>query len=199
VVLFALNVLMAGWFWAEHRSIKGVAQFTYGDGVRRLAYVEPGRGCLLLGPSKDEIAVDRFVNDVIQKGVVAQKIERKHEVAPRYWVYVPSQGEYADSLVLQKELDAKGVDNFIIHRDGLYGALSVGVFENIDSAERMQLTMLNKGYQVSIRNIFNYESSWWVQLSAVADQKNTNEISRIAPKYGLPKQMREIFCKTVAS
>lgn len=199
VVLFALNMLMAGWIWTDLRAIKSAPSFLQEDGAVELVQIKSGKGCLLVGPSKNGRDAEMFVQSLADTGLFAKTIERKQEVAPRYWVYIPALKDYAGSLALQAELNAKGVDNFIIHHDELYGALSVGVFENIDSAERMQSVMTRKGYRVSIRNIFNYESSWWVQIEAAADQKNINEISRIAMKYGLPRQMREIFCKTVAS
>lgn len=200
LLLFTVNVVFALWQWSEVRgSYQPVVKYAVGDGVERIGISESGRGCLLLGPLSDQQEARNFLVALSDAGVRSDLIERQEEVAPRYWVYYGPFESYAESLKKQKEFNDKGIDNFIITAQGLYGALSVGVFENIDSAQRMQGYMRDKGYMTSIRNIFDFESVWWIQVWLSDNSRNRIKISQIAQSLGMVIKSRDFFCKTVAS
>lgn len=163
-----------------------------------LASYESGQGCYLYGPIVKELDARAFVAELEAVGMVSSLFSKEYEKAPRYWVYFGPMDDYAGALAQLKEFDGLGIDSFIITRDDLYGALSLGVFENIDSARRMQAIMSAKNYQVSIRNIFTFEKRWWVEIQASKTGLKLNKINEIAHNYGIAPENKEFFCKTVA-
>ncbi|KZY62127.1 hypothetical protein A3742_19440 [Oleiphilus sp. HI0071] len=198
-LLFTINVVLALWHWSGERQLKAGPKYQVADNVIELSVSPLGSGCLLLGPIFDEGVAQQFDVRLRELNRRVALIKRDREKAPRYWVYYGPFGSYAESLKEHRKFRDEGVDNFIITQEDLYGALSFGVFENIDSAKRMQALMQGRGYRTSIRNIFKFESRWWVEIEAVDRGAISNKINDIQYDLGLALEMREFFCKTVAS
>lgn len=198
-LIFTINVVLALWHWSGERQIRLGSQYQVTDDVTELMVSPLGEGCLLLGPIFDESVAQEFESRLDEVGLRTNLIKKEREKAPRYWVYYGPFGSYAESLKEHRKFREAGVDNFIITQEDLYGALSFGVFENIDSAQRMQASMEGKGYRTSIRNIFKFESRWWVEIEASDQGAMSNKINDIQLELGLALEMREFFCKTVAS
>ena len=198
-LIFSLNVALALWFWNDARQIKTGPTYQLADGVVALEVSALGSGCLLLGPIVDRQVAEDFERSIVQAGLNANLIRKDREKAPRYWVYYGPMETYSESLEQHRKFKSEGIDNFIITQEDLYGALSVGVFENIDSAQRLQAIMRAKGYKTAIRNIFKFESRWWVEVSVSESDLIINKINSLQGDHGLDLEMREFFCKTVAS
>ncbi len=198
-LIFSLNVALALWFWNDARQLKIGPRYQLTDGVVELKVTALGSGCLLLGPISEQRVAEDFERSVSQAGLEANLIREDQERAPRYWVYFGPMADYSEALAQHRKFKSEGVDNFIITQDDLYGALSIGVFENIDSAQRLQTIMRAKGYKTSIRNIFKFESRWWVEIAVPESDLIVNKINSIKRDHGLDLEMREFFCKTVAS
>lgn len=198
-LIFTINVVLALWHWNDARQSRVGPKYEVSDSVIELSISPVGSGCLLLGPIFDQNVAEEFGARLKESGLRTSLIKRDREKAPRYWVYYGPFESYSESLKEHRRFRDEGVDNFIITQEDLYGALSFGVFENIDSAQRMQAVMQGKGYRTSIRNIFKFESRWWAQIEAPGQQAISNKIKDIQHDLGLALEMREFFCKTVAS
>ncbi len=198
-LIFTINVALALWHWNDARGLRVGPQYDLVDNAIELSISPLGTGCLLLGPIFEQSVAQEFELRLNELGLRTNLIKRDREKAPRYWVYYGPFSSYAESLKEHRKFRDEGVDNFIITQEDLYGALSFGVFENIDSAQRMQAVMLGKGYRTSIRNIFKFESRWWVEIEAPSKRSISNKINDIQHVLGLALEMREFFCKTVAS
>lgn len=198
-LIFSINVALALWHWNDARTIKVAPAYQQPEGIVALNVSPLGSGCLLMGPVFDPDIAKEFEARLNVMGLSTSLIKREQEKAPRYWVYYGPFGSYAESLKQHRAFRSQGVDNFIITQEDLYGALSLGVFENIDSAQRMQVLMQKKGYRTSIRNIFKFESRWWVEIELPEEGGIYSKINDIQAELGLALEMREFFCKTVAS
>jgi len=199
VFLFAVNVCFAVWQWSGMRTIKNVPAYTLDKGVQTLRLAESGRGCFLIGPLAEQARAEELDGRLKALGLYSELIQKQTEKAPRYWVYYGPLPDYEMALEQSRKFRAEGLDNFIITQESLYGAVSLGVFENIDSARKMQALVQRKGYATSIRNIFKFDSAWWVEVLVPNEPEKSNEISRIVGGFGLAPELREFFCKTVAS
>lgn len=199
VMIFALNVLLGLWHWADLRKVKPISRYEVDLGVEELALPQAGNSCLLLGPLKKSEDAELLRRRLIQEGYVVELTEKEFEKAPRYWVYYGPMEDYAAALEQHQLFRENGIDSFIITKERLYGALSLGVFENIDSAQRMQAYMGSKGYQASIRNIFKFESDFWVEIRRPSEEIKVIKIKEIGGSLGLQIELREFLCKTVAS
>ena len=198
-LIFTINVLLGVWHWSDARQSRLGPQYKVSDDVVELLVSPHGRGCLLLGPIFEQERAQDFKLRLNEFGLRSTLMKREREKAPRYWVYYGPFESYSESLKEHRKFRDQGVDNFIITQDDLYGALSFGVFENIDSAQRMQAVMRSKGYHTSIRNIFKFESRWWVEIEVPEEGLISSKINNIQLDLGLDLEMREFFCKTVAS
>lgn len=205
VWLFAANVIAAVWIWIDIRQIKPAPEYELYEYAKEVAVLKRGdvatgiRRCMLLGPFENEERANVFQDVLKERRLPFERVEQSLEKAPTYWVYFGPLPDYDSAVAQLREFQSKNIDSFIITREDLYGAISVGVFENIDSARRMQVQMTRKGYPTSIRNIFKYKTVWWYEIRT--DQELIKAIkNKQLDGYGRPDfDFREIFCKTVAS
>jgi hypothetical protein len=204
VALFAINVCVAIVLWFNMRQVAHPEVFVFESRAKDVQLLSPAssasnRSCILLGPFdvvEDGLAIH---DDLLGQGYKVDLVAQELEQAPGYWVYFGPMDTYADALVQLREFQAKNIDSFIITRDDLYGAISLGVFENIDSAQRMQLLMAKRSYPTTIRNIFKFKTVNWVQVEHAESELKFIKNSGLAVSYEGDLKMREIFCKTVAS
>lgn len=204
VALFAINVCVAIVLWLDLRQIRPIQAFEFEASAKEVHLLSPSaraseRSCLLLGPFEQAEQGQSIFETLSEQGFKVDLIVQELEQAPGYWVYYGPLANYAEALVQLREFQSKKIDSFIITRDDLYGAISLGVFENIDSAQRMQSVMGKKGYPTSVRNIFKFKTVNWLQIEHPKNQEKYNKINGLMVASRDDLKMREIFCKTVAS
>ncbi len=204
LVLFILNVVLAGGQWMKYRATANVPTYKEGSEVNsiKLLQDELQRGrqaCVLIGPFENQQSAAQLLTVLQERGVVVSLVEQSLDRAPSYWVY---DGPFDEPEVLQgrlAEYTAKSIDSFPIRQGELAGSISVGVFENIDSAERMINIMAKKGYAVKMRPMSRSGSAFWLSFSAADNLLSWEEIQPLFKGLkGIP-ETRQIFCKSVAS
>jgi len=207
--LLAINVVLISIQWVDSRSAVVPAEYIKGDASKRLELLgEVGGGptkrgraaemCLLVGPldakPQAEVMLESLNSDGDNSKLVVQKVKK----APSYWVYFD---EYAEKnvAVWVEEFKLKKIDSYVIGSGGLKGALSLGVFENIDLAYRLKKMMKKKGYEAKISEINKVDSEFWLLFSAVYAAENKKKIDEMLTPLKKMHEKREIFCKSVAS
>ncbi len=203
--LFSINVMLFVLQWVEYRKDVMPLTYTLPDGVREVALLSERMGaaageerCLLLGPVEEEALGRDFVSLLSERGFEANVIEMKHGKAPVYWVY---SGPYAaDEAGLRlDEYQQKGLDSFVIAQGELKGAISLGVFENIDSARRMIRIVKRHGFEPKMREVKKSVNEYWVSVLLQGSSVSKREIKGLFKGLGVSPEMRQIFCKSVAS
>jgi len=207
VLLFAMNVSLGLVQWFKARDMHVQAVYTESDSIAPIILLgvgsekttQSGERCLLVGPMHDQEKSQQLLAVLRGKGVVAKSVVRQVEKAPGYWVYYgPFEGGDA-ALKQLREFQDKAIDSFIIRSGFLKGNISLGVFENIDSARRMKKIMKRKGYETKMQEIAKSEDEFWLLISgAETDVDFSRSAAILKGLRGVP-EMRQIFCKSVAS
>ena len=201
-LLLFLNFALATFGWLDLR--KGARQAVYSSplGMReiellgggRVLDVSPAGLCWLIGPLVVEQRASTIYRRFLDVGFDAQVIVDEVDKAPGYWVYYGPIASYPESLQQLKEFQSKGIDSFIIGRDGLKGSISLGVFENIDSARRMKKIMLAKGYETDLYEIAKKKKRFWVRADVSAMIEDKALFDSVLGAENKAPEKRQVFC-----
>jgi len=218
LTLLLLNVLFAVVEWSSrldkyelldkpYRIVEGGVRLTMLGESKVLQEVGGSSGgmgaieplCLLLGPldSKEEATqlLSLFQQEDLKVELVAQPIKK----APNYWVYLAPFENRKAAIVKLKELQSAKVDSYLITQGELANGISLGVFENIDSARRMSKRRKGQGYDVKVSELGKSEFEYWIAILEEYTEELDLEVTKIASKLEESLEKRQIFCKSVAS
>jgi hypothetical protein len=181
------------------------ARASLGEARKRLQYAEVVGGaqggaiCTLVGPFAEIAAGDQFVQRLSALEIRAelQELELPGEMA--FWVYLMPELSRKAALRRLHELQAKGVDSFVIPKGELANGISFGMFNERLKAETTLSGLKSLGYQVQIKELERSYQESWVVLIAQEAQKVSSELW-FQLLEGLPDlQQRQNFCPGVAS
>lgn len=205
--LFMLNLMLAGmqWYkyrlqvkWPEYSGQEGVASLVLLNDRRQHVAVGSER-CLLVGPFVSSSEAGAVKTVLESRSYQTEMVEQQLKKAPSFWVF---DGPFDDELALAaryEEFKQKRIDSFIIRSGELANSISVGVFENIDSAKRMLSQMRGKGYRVNMRPITRHRYAFWLSVSGSGSSVPEAEIKQVFKGLKGVPETRQIFCKSVAS
>jgi hypothetical protein len=155
--------------------------------------------CLLLGPIITEKEAEIIENRLNSKGIKSRKIVQEIAKAPNYWVYLKPFSTKSEAILKLKRLQSANIDSYLISQGVLANGISLGVFENIDSAKDMLKTRIKQGYPAEIRNLPKSTSRFWVGVNEQYNIELVNRISDLLKNIKMPPEKRQIFCESIAS
>jgi hypothetical protein len=80
------------------------------------------------------------------------------------WVYLPAYPSRDEALRVLRELQARGVDSFIVGQGEDQNAISLGYFASEESAEGLRMKMNNAGYPARVRETGRQVTEYWLYL-----------------------------------
>ncbi|MDX1453692.1 MAG: hypothetical protein R3183_14135 [Oleiphilaceae bacterium] len=205
--LLVLNVLLAAFQWYQVRTVKVGINYKEVSGAQPLVLLRDSMSkaeqgderCVLLGPFDDPDQLTAVQEALVSDGFTVEAIEQPLKKAPSYWVYDGPFESESERLARYREFQEKNIDSFIIRQGELAGQISVGVFENIDSAKRMLTQMRNKGYRVNMKPISRKRTAFWMLVSRSESIVSEEKIRSFFNGLKVVSESRQIFCKSVAS
>lgn len=203
MALLIANLLVGTFIWQQSKSKPTSPPYKQYPAAVRISLLSDVNNrvarCLLLGPISDSAVAAKLEALLSNSDVRSELVMQSIEKAPGYWVYFGPISTEEAALDQLRKFQAQGIDSFIIRQGNLAGSISLGVFENIDSAMRMIASLERMGYSVQIAEIKKADEVFWLQILRGQKPTEVEEISALlGGKEGLP-EMRQIFCKTVAS
>jgi len=207
--LLAINVVLISIQWVSSRNVVVPLDYTVEKGSKRLellgeaggASLSEGRAvevCLLVGPLETRVQAEVMLKSLESDGESSKLVVQKVKKAPSYWVYFDDYEEKPDDDWLE-EFKLKKIDSYVIGAGELKGALSLGVFENIDLAYRLKKMMKKKGYESKINEITKEDNEFWLLFSKGYAAENKKKIDEMLTPLKKLHEKREILCKSVAS
>jgi hypothetical protein len=206
--LLAINVVLVSMQWVSSRSISVPVEYIEEKGSKQLALLseagsrqqlgERGLMCLLLGPLEGRPQAEMILESLGGGDENSKLVVQKVKKAPGYWVYF-NDFSAKTAVDLSEEFRLKKVDSYVISSGDLKGALSLGVFENIDLAYRLKKMMKKKGYETKISEINKVDNEFWLLFSASYAAENKKKIDEMLTPLKKMHEKREIMCKSVAS
>lgn len=123
--------------------------------------------CYSAGPFKDE-------NDAKFLAIRAEALGFNSKLRSlatggitEHWVHIPPLVNRQQSLQLLRELQARGVDSYIITQGDLAEGISLGLFKNKISAQNLTNKMRDMGYKVVLREVVRGEKELWLEFPQV--------------------------------
>lgn len=110
------------------------------------------RHCERFGPFDSRAEAEAAAVRAGGPGLAAEvRVRQMVEGTPDYQVYLPPLPSLDRARLRVRELQALGVDSFVIDGDGLEGAISIGLFTARERAEVRREEVSGLGYEVRIR------------------------------------------------
>ncbi|WP_439136339.1 SPOR domain-containing protein [Pseudomaricurvus sp.] len=173
--------------WVESRAVSGVQ-----DGDERAV-------CTLVGPFKEPLPAEYFVERLGALDVKASVELLEVPGDPGFWVYQAPESSRKAALRRLHELQAKGIDSYVIPKGELENGISFGLFSDRGRAEEQLESVQSSGYQADIRTVPRSFEEIWVSMAAGEAEKIGSErwLELLNREDDLEK--RQNFCPDVAS
>lgn len=122
------------------------------------------RGCPAVGPFPSDADAARVTRALSGHGFETAVVGMDKSASPLFWVYLPALSSRQAASRKLRELQAKGIDSFMVADGPDANAISLGSFANRDSALGVQARMKASGYEVAIREQAKDIRQAWVIL-----------------------------------
>lgn len=155
--------------------------------------------CTLVGPFPELLKAEYFEERLAALDVIAavQDLEVPGEVS--YWIYLPPRDSRKQAFNELRELQAKGIDSYVIPKGELANGISFGMFSQPTLAKSRLEDMRSRGYPAELKEIARTYKEIWVVLAAAEAAKLSPEswLQVMASEDNLER--RQNFCPPVAS
>lgn len=133
-------------------------------GVARVAPVPAVTGCPAIGPWSSAAEGDQVAKALAGAGIKAGARSVEFKGLAVYWVYLPPFAEHGQAMRKLRELQAKGIDSFIVSGGADANAISLGSFTSRGSAVGVQSRLRGAGYAADIREQHRDVQQVWVVM-----------------------------------
>ncbi|MBU3068201.1 SPOR domain-containing protein [Aestuariicella sp. G3-2] len=155
--------------------------------------------CTLVGPFKERLAAEYFVERLGALDVVSSVEVLEVPGDPGFWVYQAPEVSRKAALRRLHELQAKGIDSYVIPKGDLENGISFGLFSDRSRAEEQLEVVQSSGYPANIRTVPRSFEEVWVSMVGGEAEKIGSEhwFELLNREEDLEK--RQNFCPDVAS
>jgi hypothetical protein len=155
--------------------------------------------CTLVGPFPELLKAEYFQERLAALDVAAsiQDLEIPGEVS--YWIYLPPRESRKQAFNELRELQAKGIDSYVIPRGELANGISFGMFSQPNLAKGRLEDMRSRGYPAELREITRTYKETWVVVPSIEAAKLDSESWLQTMAAGDNLERRQNFCPPVAS
>jgi len=184
--LVCLNLLVMVWFWRDQIGVnqelpsqveqKGESLVLLSElDNKDIDYKEipvnlnqtPNRRCYSVGPLVDRIDAKHIKIRAEALGFSSELRRLTTGTSIEHWVHIPPQSNRQQSLRLLRELQGRDIDSYIITQGELAEGISLGLFRNETSAQRLTEKMKDLDYSVVIKEVVRGERELWLEFSQV--------------------------------
>ncbi|AOS96811.1 Sporulation related domain protein [Microbulbifer aggregans] len=121
--------------------------------------------CTIIGPVAEAYQGEDIVERLAALQVSAELREIEMEGQMRYWVYLAPLGTRREAFRRLRELQAEGVDSYVIPKGSLTNGISFGIFSEPDRAEALATELQERGYPAQTREEPRTYLERWVVLA----------------------------------
>ncbi len=171
-----------------------------GEGFsERAALHERKDVCEFVGPFPKLLRAEYFIEHLSALDVLGEVEVLAVPGEPSFWVYQNPEASRKAALRKLHELQAEGVDSYVIPKGDLENGISFGLFNQRKGAEDRLKNVTSMGYEAKIRRVERTFEEIWVILPAAEAAKIGQELwlELLNREYGLER--RQNICSGVAS
>jgi len=155
--------------------------------------------CTMLGPF-DEVLKAEYVVEALASLEVLGTLERLEIPGePGYWVFLSPLPSRKEALRKLHELQAKGVDSYVIPKGDIVNGISFGMYSRSGSAEIRLAEVKKFGYEAEIKEVPRSYEELWVVVQPTESIKLDTESWQNFLFERKNVERRENYCPGVAS
>lgn len=155
--------------------------------------------CTMLGPFSKLLKAEYLVERLAALDLTSSVQDLEIPGDTSYWIYLPPRDSRKLAFNQLRELQAKGIDSYVIPKGELANGISFGMFSRSDLARNRLDDMRSQGYPAELKEITRSYQETWVVLApgqrGKLDPASWQQI--LAENEGLER--RQNFCPPVAS
>lgn len=154
--------------------------------------------CVVVGPFPALLRAEYFVEYLQALEVAAEVRELEVPEGEGHWLYLPSEPSKKLALERLREVQARGIDSYLIPRGELENGISLGMFTREELALAQQEEMRELGYEPAIKTITRTRSEIWVLVDRPQSQKLSRQAwgELLQREKGIEKLQK--YCQGVA-
>ncbi|MGH1472583.1 MAG: SPOR domain-containing protein [Cellvibrionaceae bacterium] len=155
--------------------------------------------CTLVGPFSKLLRAEYFIEKLAALDVPSSVYDVEIPGDVGYWVFLPPEESRKQAYNKLRELQAKGVDSYVIPKGELENGISFGMFSRSELAEQRLKDMTDQGYPAELKEIARSYKEIWVLLQP-GQAKLIGEnawLEMLSADEGIER--RQNYCPAVAS
>ncbi len=121
-----------------------------------------GIACFSVGPLGSREAAEALQRRLAAAGVEAEPRMREQREIANYWVHLPATDSPEAAQQTAHELGEKGLEDYGVVADGATRIVSVGIYNQIEPAERRKHQLESMGYEVLLVPRERTRTEYWV-------------------------------------
>lgn len=155
--------------------------------------------CEMVGPFKDSAAAEDFTSRLSAIDIASSTKDLELPAGPGYWVYLKPAENRRAALRRLAELQARGIDSYVIPKGEVENGISLGMFSQENLAKARLAEMVAIGLEPYLDTIERTYRETWVMLNPGEERKMSN-LTWDRVMEGLNHlERRQNFCLDVAS
>ncbi len=155
--------------------------------------------CSWMGPFAEQKLAQSFIERLAALDVKSGLEVEKATAGTSHWVYLRPLDSRARARAQLKELQAKGIDSYIISKGELDNAISVGVFSELRLAQARLESLVKQGYEPMLRTVNRSVDEYWVSVEHAEARKISKKAWSKIVNEQFKLTERQKFCLDVAS
>ncbi|WP_231492106.1 SPOR domain-containing protein [Microbulbifer sp. HZ11] len=121
--------------------------------------------CTLVGPFEEAFQGEDVVRRLQALQVDAELRDVEMQGQMRYWVYLAPLSSTRDAFRKLRELQAAGIDSYVIPKGSLENGISFGIFSELERAQSLTRELQARGFAAEYREEPQTYLERWVVLS----------------------------------
>ncbi|GAB2903136.1 SPOR domain-containing protein [Microbulbifer echini] len=121
--------------------------------------------CTLLGPFSEEHQGEAIVQRLKALQASAELRDIEMQGPMRYWVFLPPLNSRREAFNRLRELQAQGIDSYVIPKGALADGISFGIFSERKRAETLTDNLVGRGVRAQLREEPQTHRERWVVLA----------------------------------
>jgi hypothetical protein len=123
--------------------------------------------CVSIGPFESSELAEQNGKRLVEAKIAYQPRTDANRIESSYWVYLPRLPSRKAAENKRKELTRLGIeDHFIMQEPGMENVLSLGLFTQLDNAQRRMQELASKGIKAKQETRYRTRTLYWLDIPA---------------------------------
>ena len=139
--------------------------------------------CTLVGPFEEAYQGEDVVRRLRALQVESALRDVEMEGQMRYWVYLAPLNSTRDAFRKLRELQAAGIDSYVIPKGSLENGISFGIFSEIERAQSLASELQARGFAAQYREEPQTYLERWVVLSGDGGPADPETVAMLGEEF----------------